>query len=48
MEKELIKERFKLLAPLLNERNLRLYTANWYKLRFLETYFIALYDMIDS
>jgi site-specific recombinase XerD len=24
------------------------YTANWYKLRFLETYFIALYDMIDS
>jgi transposase len=27
MEKELIKERFKLLAPLLNERNLRLYVA---------------------
>ena len=27
MEKELIKERFKLLAPLLDERNLRLYVA---------------------
>ena len=36
------------VESMVHEHQAAYYTANWYKLRFLETYLIALYDMIDS